>query len=135
MLQDFRGAKYTRQAGAGVSGSADEVEALDVAFVMKSPIRALAERRLDREPRSMERVEIVAEMLGGDVELFDDVLAQLGEEHELQIIDDQIAILWAGHFPVDLALEVGHGAEHVKRIAARGRHGGIGGGGAVEIKG
>ena len=81
VFQHLGRAEDAGHAGAGVGAGADEVEVGDVlAPVVEAEVGRLGERRLDGEAGAVQGVQVVAEMLGGDVEIGDEVLAQAGQD-------------------------------------------------------
>ena len=74
------------------------------ALVVKAKIRRLPERRLNRKPRAMQRIEVVPKVLRRHVKVLGDALPQPRQLLPLQIINNQLPIPRPHRFPIHIPL-------------------------------
>jgi hypothetical protein len=108
------------KAGARVRARADEIQVRYVLTLHMAPEpRRLTEQGLERKSASEFSVQLVSEVPGIDAGLGHDVLRQVRQDACLEVPDDAIPIRTRRRCPVDSRAEVGHGRQHVPRVASR----------------
>jgi hypothetical protein len=118
-----------------VGAGADEVKAGDVfALVVEAEPGGLGQNGRDGEAGAVRGEEGIAEVGRGDVELGDEVLVEVRQDGFLQVVEDALGVTGPLGVPIDRVLEIGNGGEDVEGVLSVGRHGRVGGGGAVKVE-
>ena len=119
-----------------MSAGADEIKIADaLGPVVEAEPGRLAKQRCDRKPRTVGAQVVAAKVLGRHGEVARDAVAEARQDRLVECRDD--ACLQARPFngPIDRALQVGHGAQHIEAVAAGWREAGVGGRGSVQVEG
>ena len=118
--------------GAGT----DEEEVLNVfTLVVGAEPGGLGEDGFEGEAGAAVGIKGGFEIEGGEAALGDEAGLEAGEVVILHVLHDEVAEGLGLFQPIDTAELIGDGDESVEAVVARGGHGGVGFGGAVEIDG